>query len=276
MAFCTNCGASVAGTFCSQCGTPARAAAVQAAPVPPAPGAGVPQPVPGTVPVTRKTSPLVWVLVAVLGLFVLGFIGIVGTGLFVVHKARQAGLDSDLIQRNPGYAAAKMIVALNPDVSEVSHDDNAGTITVRDRNTGKEMTWSFDDIKNGKFKFTAQDERGKTATVEIGGSTSKLPSWVPSYPGAEGQGTFSVRGDAGDGSGEGGNYTFTTHDSPSKAMQFYQDKTRDLGMKVKLTSNTPQGGMIVAGDEDERRTLTVVIGEGSGETTVNLTYMQKK
>jgi len=34
-------------------------------------------------PVKRKTSPLVWILVIILGLFVLGAIGVVGVGMFV-------------------------------------------------------------------------------------------------------------------------------------------------------------------------------------------------
>ncbi len=271
MAFCTTCGAPVSGAFCNQCGTPAKAATGQAAGAPPP----VPQPAPGTAPVKRKTSPRVWVLVIVLGLFVVGFLGIVGTGLFIVHKAKQVGLDAELLQRNPGYAAAKMIVAMNPDVTEVRHDDNAGTITVRDRKTGQEMTWSFDDIKNGKLKFTAQDEQGKTATVEIGGG-GKLPSWVPSYPGSEGKGTFSIRGDSGDSSGEGGNYTFTTKDPASKVLEFYQDKANGLGMKVNLTTTGSQGGMIVAADDASDRSLTVIVGESPGEATVNLTYGRKR
>ena len=213
-----------------------------------------------------------WILVVVLGIFVVGAIGLVGTGLFFVHKARQAGLDPELARRNPAYAAAKMIVAMNPDVSEVSHDDNAGTITVRDRKTGKEVTLSFDEIRHGRLRFTAEDEHGKTATMEIGGAVKKLPLWVPDYPGS--QGTFSMHGEAAE--GEGGNLTFTTRDGPSKVMQFYQDKARDRGMTVHLTATSDVGGTIVASDDTGDRSLTVVVGGSSDETTVNVTYGQKK
>jgi len=273
MAFCTNCGANVTGAFCNQCGTPARGQAAPQAMSAPPPGA---PPAPGVAPVPRKTSPIVWILVIVLGFFVLGFIGIVGTGLFVAHKVKQAGLDPALISRNPGLAMAKLITAVNPDAEVLGHDDSAGTITVRDRKSGKVMTFSFDDVRNGKFNMKVQGDDGKTATVEIGGAAGKLPSWVPSYPGSTAQGTFSVRGTANDGSGEGGNFTFTTPDAPSKVMTFYQDKAKDLGMKASLTTNTPDGGMLIFVNEDSQRSLTIVVGKGSPDTTVNVTYGVKR
>jgi hypothetical protein len=271
MSFCTNCGANVTGAFCNQCGTPSKTqAAAQPAPAP-----VLAQSVAGAVPAARKTSPIVWILLIVGGVFVLGIAGVVGTGFFLVHKAKQAGLDTDLMQRNPAYAAAKLMVAANPDLSEVSHDDRAGTITLRDNKTGKVTTMNFEDLKQGKIRFSGTDENGKTATVEIGGGAGKLPSWIPEYPGSTAQATFAVKADASDG-GEGGNFTFTTHDSPAKVLSFYQDKTKDLGMKVNMTTSGDQGGMIVAADEVTDRSLTIIIGGGSNETTVNVTYGRKK
>lgn len=275
MAFCTNCGANVTGAFCNQCGTPARVqAAAAAGTAQPAPAPVMAQPIAGGVPAARKTSPIVWILVIVGGLFLLGMIGVIGTGYFLVHKAKQAGLDTDLMQRNPAYAAAKLMVAANPDLSEVSHDDRAGTITLRDNKTGKVTTMNFDDIKNGRIRFSGTDENGKTATVEIGGGAGKLPSWIPEYPGSTAQATFAVKADAGE--GEGGNFTFTTHDPPAKVLSFYEDKAKDLGMKVKMTTTGDQGGMIVAADENTDRSLTAIIGGSSGETTVNVTYGRKR
>ena len=270
MAFCTNCGANVTGAFCNQCGTPAGAARGQAAPPPPP----VPQPAPGVAP-PRKTSPIVWILVIVLGLFVLGFVGVVGAGYFFIHKARQAGLDPALISRNPGLAMAKLITAINPDAEVVKTDETAGTITVRDRKTNKETTFTFDDVRNGKFNMKVQSDDG-AATVDIGGAAAKLPSWVPNYPGSTAQGTFSVKGTSNDGAGEGGNYTFTTADPPSKVMVFYDDKAKELGMKANLTTNTPDGGMLIVADEGSQRTLTIVVAKGSPDTTVNVTYAVKK
>src|SRR5947209_7107826 len=112
MAFCTNCGASVNGAFCPSCGTPApqrgAAAPPMAGPAMPGPAMSGAAAQPAVFPpVKRKTSPLVWVLVIVLGLFVLGGVITAAAGYFVYHKVRQAGLDPDLIQRNPGLAVGK-------------------------------------------------------------------------------------------------------------------------------------------------------------------------
>src|SRR5215813_11765721 len=115
MAFCTKCGAQVAGAFCVQCGAPAKSGAG------PAGAAAAPAAAPSynasAAPVTaaRKTSPIVWILIAVAGVFVLGIVGVMGTTFFLVHKAKQAGLDTDLMSRNPGMAIAKMVTAFNPD-----------------------------------------------------------------------------------------------------------------------------------------------------------------
>ena len=276
MAFCTNCGANVSGAFCVQCGTPVKTAgaaptgappvaptAGPAAPLPPAPGAIQP----------RKTSPIVWILVAVLGIFVLGGVVVVGGIRYFIHRA---GIDTELMARNPGLAVSKMIAAANPDVEVLSTDDGAGRITLRDKRTGKVVTMSFDDAKNGKFSFSATGDDGKTASIEIGATTAKLPSWVPSYPGANAKGTFSVRGDDGNNQGVGGSFSFTTPDSPAKVKSFYQDKFKDAQMTVKMDMTTEQGGMISATDEGERHSIHVTIGGGSGETSVTVIYGEKR
>ncbi|MGO9257684.1 MAG: hypothetical protein ACLQU1_15435 [Bryobacteraceae bacterium] len=288
MAFCTTCGATVTGAFCNQCGTRVNAAApssagasagpAQPAAAPPAQPAAGPLAQPaappyGAQPAPRKTSPLVWVLVVILGLFVLFGIGIAGLGFFVAHKVHQAGIDPDLWRRNPGLAVGKLLAATNPNLDVVRTDDNAGTITLRDRRTGKETTITFDQARQGKFSIRTEDDNGKTASVEFGGSGSKPPAWVPDYPGSHP--TYSIKGSADSGE-EGGNFTFTTDDPASKVMAFYQDKTREMGMEAKVATTTPDGGMLVAAREDDDRSLTIVVGGNSGQTTVNVTYARKR
>ncbi|HUB78477.1 MAG TPA: zinc ribbon domain-containing protein [Bryobacteraceae bacterium] len=97
MAFCTNCGAEVAGAFCSQCGTPVASASASAPPPPPPPApASYPQmAAPGAPPPVRRTSPIVWVLVIVLGLFVLGGISVAAFVAFIGHRLHQAGVSFD-------------------------------------------------------------------------------------------------------------------------------------------------------------------------------------
>ena len=219
----------------------------------------------------RKTSPLVWILVVVVGLFVLGGIAVVGTGLFIAHKVHQAGFDPELMQRNPGLAVAKMVTAFNPDAEVLHRDDGAGTITVRDRKTGKVVTLNFDDVKSGRFHFSAQDENGKTASMEFGGSASKLPSWIPTYPGSNPQVAFTASGT----DGEGGTFSFTTSDAPQSVMQFYQDKFKQIGMQVTNVMSSEEGGMVNGTDDASHRTLNVVISKSNGQTSAAVTYGKK-
>lgn len=235
MPFCTNCGATVSGAFCVQCGTPAGAAAAQAQPAPPPasayaqPAAPLAPPAPASTyaqpaapvgpPVARKTSPIVWILVAVLGLFVLGGIAVVGVIGFVAHRAHQAGV-------------------------------------------------SFDRGRDGGFSIQARGADGKDAKVEFGGG-GKLPSWVPNYPGS--QPHFAMQGTV-EGGGESGQFYFDTSDSGSHVLSFYEDKCKDLGMKVVSNITTQDAGMITATDEGDRRSVVVVIAGQSSHTTVSVTY----
>lgn len=258
MAFCTSCGATVQGAFCQQCGTPLSAAASQAAAAQP--------PYPAAVPVKGKISPLVWILLGVAGLFVLGIIGLVTTGLFVAKS----------VVDNPGLMMAKIITAANPDAEVLSTDAGSQTMRIRDRRTGEEVTLSFDDLKKGKFKFSAKGKDGEVANVEIGGGEGKLPSWVPTYPGAKAQGNITAKGESADGRGEGGMATFTTPDPPSRVTAFYEAKCKELGMAVDLSAVSDSGGMVMGKDGGGNRTLQVMVAGDAGDTTVTVTYGRKR
>src|SRR5689334_19276081 len=114
MPFCRQCGASVDGAFCAQCGTAVSAASGQAPPPPPGPSA--PRTPPGVAAASgaRKTSPLVWVMVVILGLVLLGGLVVGGITMLVVHKAREAGISTDLWKRNPAAATARALALANP------------------------------------------------------------------------------------------------------------------------------------------------------------------
>jgi hypothetical protein len=296
MPFCTTCGGNVNGVFCPQCGTPISAAG--ASPPPPAqqpvmppppppygaqppgmapPPYGVPPPGMAPMPTARRTSPLVWVLVIIFGLLFLGFVSVVGFGFYVAHKVKQAGIDPELWRNNPGLAVGKIIAATNPNIEVVRSDDRAGTVTIRDKRNGKETTMTFDQARNGKFSITADDDHGSKATMQFGGAatTTDLPSWVPKYPGSEGTSTFALKGSGADGT-DGGSFTFTTPDSSDKVLQFYRDKIQDLGLKVKMSSTTGDTSMIVATEDGDRRSLTVIIGSHPGSTSASITYGSKR
>jgi hypothetical protein len=213
-------------------------------------------------PVKGKISPIVWILLVVAGIFVLCIVGLIGAGLYVA--------------RNPGMVMAKLITAANPDAEVLSTDTGSQTVRIRDRRTGKEVTLSFDDVKKGRFKFSATGENGEVANLEIGGGEGKLPSWVPTYPGARAQGNLTAKGESAEGIGEGGVVTFTTPDPASKVTAFYEEKCKEMGMTVDLSQLSGTGGMIIAADEGKQRTLHMMVGTGSGDTTITVTYGRKR
>src|SRR5712692_533464 len=229
---------------------------------PPVPPAGPPAPGQPAAPVPpKKSNALLWILAGIGG-FVLLIILVVAAGIFFfVHKAKQAGLDPDLLKKNPALAAAKLAVAVNPDVEMVSTDEGKGEITIRDKKTGKVYSMSFEDAKNGKFTMK---ENGKEAvtitggpggtvemksadgTIKIGGGNVTVPAWVPDYPGSQAQSSFTSQTKDGDAS----SYQFKTKDPSDKVVKFYADGFKNQGMKVtsNITSQNgaSSGGMLVA------------------------------
>lgn len=260
-------------------------------PTPPTSG-GVP-PVPA--PASQQgsgTKVLFWILGIVLGLMLIGFASCAVIGFYAVHKVKQAGFDSDLMKKNPAFATAKMAVSMSPDTEIVSSDDNAGTIVVRDKKSGKVVTMKFDPQKKSMVVI---DENGKTTsmtttgeganagiemkssegTMKMGASSDKAPDWVPVYPGSSPQNTFS----ASNGSEQSGSYTFTTSDSPEKLISFYGDSLKSNGFAVSnLTSNSEGkvGGMVSGEDKTNKRTIVVSLGTESDGTHVNVTFSVKQ
>jgi hypothetical protein len=258
MAYCMQCGAALSGAFCTQCG--ARTGQAAAPGVPAAPAA---------VPAKRRTSPIVWVLVILVGLFGIGALAVVGTGAFVIHKARQAGVDSELWRTNPGLAVGKMAEAFNRNLEVVRTNERDGTVTLRDRNTGKQFSINIDSARRGSFSLRAEED-GKEATVEIGGDV-KVPAWVPHYPGSHPEGGISARGSSDHDSGEGGFFTFKTPDSREKVVEFYRQKAHEMDLQLRAAAF----GTVIAGSEDHGDFLKVVAVEESDQTKVTVAYKRK-
>ena len=157
MPFCVGCGADVTNkSFCAQCGKPVTGA--------PSATAVAPQPV-SIEP--KKTSPIVWILLGVVGFFVLiGFAVMAGLG-FLAHKVAQ----------NPALAITKLATAANPDIQVLSTDEGANTVTLRDKRTGETVTMNFDDVKKGKIVFT------KISRLDAGpGGVEPVSAPVPAGP----------------------------------------------------------------------------------------------
>jgi uncharacterized protein YneF (UPF0154 family) len=234
--------------------------------------------------VQKKTSPLVWIL-AILGVFVvLVIVAVVGIGFFVAHKAKEAGLDSDMVKRNPALATIKVMAALNPNIEIVSLDEDKGFVTVHDRKSGRTFKVDFDDAKRGRFTVqeegkgpvtvtTSGDDKNGTVEVntpdahmKVGGHAATFPVWVPDYPHSDAQAVFSGN----TGSNESGMFAFKTKDSASKVMDFYDDKFKSEGMKI--DHRVPN----VLAAKHGQNSAVVLVGADEGETSVSVTFGSKK
>jgi hypothetical protein len=246
-------------------------------------------------PAKKKMGPLGWVLIGCGGIVVVIFIVILAGTLFVVHKAKQAGIDPELMKRNPGLASAKLLVAASPDLEVISEDDDRGFLRVHDKKQNKNFILSFEDAKKGKM--TLQEEgkeavtfgasgNGPNGSFEMkssegtfkvgGGGPVSLPSWVPPYPNSQPQGTFSSE----DAHGKRGAFSFKTGDSVEKVASFYKDALGSSGLKISnsgtFSSGASTGATVAAQDDNKTRELVVTVANEHGETTVGVTWSEKK
>jgi hypothetical protein len=252
-------------------------------PQPPQP----PQPPPP--PQKSGMGPLGWVLI---GCAVIVVVCLIGFGAFAYFvKSKVEGF-----QKNPGLATAKLIVQTNPDLDLVSEDDQAGTMTIHNKKTNETVTVNFDDIKNGKMKFStdkgsgsldvsqnglsmkATDDKGHESTFVAGGGTPQdMPSWLPVYPGATVQGGFA----ASSAQASAKTFTLSTTDSVEKVTAFYEEHLKANGLTVQPTasmsiagqSNT---GMVSAASADKTRTAQIIVTGSGGKTQATVSYEEKK
>jgi hypothetical protein len=243
-------------------------------------------------PKSSGTKILLWVIGIIVGLILISFASCAVFGFYAMHRMKQAGFDSELMKKNPGLAGAKMAVAMNPDSEIVSSDDNAGTITVRDKKTGKVVTMKFDPQKK---VMVVTDENGKTTsmtttgeganasmemktaegTMKMGSGADKAPDWVPVYPGSSPQSTFS----ASSGTEQSGSYTFVTQDAVDKVVSFYGDSLKSAGFVVSnmtTNSNGKVGGMVSGEDKATKRAVVVSLATENDGTHANVTFTVKQ
>ena len=208
----------------------------------------------------KKMNPLIWILVGILGLFALLGIVVVAGGIFVAKKVQDAA-------GNPGRAAAKLIAAANPDVEIVSSNEAAGTVTFKDTSTGKVVTVDFDQIKQGRISFEGEGEK-----VTIGADAStRLPEWLPVYPGATTSGTFAMQGSNESAATVG----LTTSASIDEVSKFYEEAFKKAGLSTN-TNLMQQGGMISGESADKKRSAVVSMAAGDEGLTVGITYSDKR
>jgi len=242
----------------------------------------------GQAPAKKGLPVIAWVGIGCGALIVLMVVAFAVGSFFLVKKGKEIAAD---FEDNPGMAAARMLVKLNPEFEEVSADEENGTITVRNTKTGEEITVNFDDIKEGRFSFSTGDREvtinasgvGDGGTIKVtddkgafvlstGGAVSEeLPSWVPVYPGSEPESRHTMRTD----DMVTGGFELTTSASVDQVVEFYRSNLKGDGFVVNVNTfsgDDGKGGMVNARDDGGGRSVVVIIGTEEAATTASVSY----
>lgn len=226
---------------------------------------------PAMTPPKKKASPWVWILGGCGVIVVLIVLALLATGLFIAKKAKDAGLDPDLMKKNPAVAVAKMMASMNPDIEVLDVDEDRGLVKVREKKTGKTLTLNFEDLKKGKI-VVKSDEGEEVASI---GGRWEPPDWVPSYPGV----TVTATASGENPSQMSGTGFFSTGDSLEKVLDFYEGQLKSRGMQVTREVSGGGGqktGSLTATDSANNRTVNVNYFTASGGNKVHVSYTGKK
>lgn len=227
------------------------------APVPPAP---------------KKIHPIVWILIGLFVVMVLAIMAVIAGGLFLAKK----------VSDNPAMAAATVLAATNPDVEIVTSDTSKGTVTLREKSTGKTVTMNLGELQQGRLVFSGDGKevsmeanssgiqvKGNDGSIMQLGSGGALPKWLPQYPGATLAGNFN----ANSGGEVGGMATYSTADGADKVAEFYRESFKSNGLSVTDTDATSAGaGRVLTATADDGRRVTVQFTPATGKTEFVVSY----
>jgi hypothetical protein len=197
------------------------------------------------------------------------------------------------MENNPNAAAVEavaMMMRLNPDVEVVSKDSAKGTITLRDKRTGKVVTFNAEDIQSGKFSFEEDgkktnldfDQQGEGGTLTVdspegkatygSGDAAGVPSWVPAYPGARQEGFNSLES----GGEKSGTFTMHTADSVEKVVDWFESTLKGAGFEVEKSTLDISGAVTAnLNAKSDGRGVNIVVSSQEGETQGLVAYTEK-
>lgn len=171
---------------------------------------------------------------------------------------------------NPERKSAEMIIGFHPDYSVVSSNDETKQMTIREDKTGKEMTFSYQDIADGKFAVTSSDG----SSVSFGAvDLTKLPAWVVLPSDAKSTGGFLnvVNGK------NSGVVVFTTAMTAEEVKDFFNKAWESWSTSSGSSSSMTLNGVETVTLEKKSATqeISVMVQASGGKTTATVTYSEK-
>lgn len=257
---------------------------------PPPPPTGAPQgpaapPPAGQTPKKKGLHPLAWVGIGCGAIILLALIAFVVLGGWLFDKAKDA---AEEFEADPAMASAKMVVRMSPELELLEADEEAGTLTIRNKETGEESTVGLEEVEQGRITFssgdekvtmgmeedeegggafTVRDEEGKARFRVGSGGDEELPGWIPAYPGAEPEGTYLSSTEQ---QTEGG-FTYTIGDDLDEVLAFYEDALESEGFEFTGRNSWEGGGTrgaSLAAEQDGRSVQVMIMEEAESQVTV--------
>jgi hypothetical protein len=247
------------------------------------------QPMAPAPPPKKGLGPLAWIGIGCGTIFVLGMIALAAGGWWAKRQV-------DKYADNPALAAAELLVRANPEVEVVEVDREAGTLKIRNKKTGEEITMNAEDAKEGKFTFETKEGKatfetsgtedggtvkvtgddGQVATFQAGGGAPQnLPSWLPIYPGGMAQGSFDSTSEQ----ERTAAFAVSTQDPADKVLAFYEEKLKAAGLKVEKStfeSGGKSGGVLNGTSENPQRQVGISVAAGDdGKTQASISFSEK-
>ncbi|MCW1913897.1 hypothetical protein OJ996_09945 [Luteolibacter sp. GHJ8] len=206
-------------------------------PPPPPPPAPAPPaymgPPPGHGHAPKKgLPPVAWVGIGCGGLIILIAVIAGITAMTVGKKVMEA------FKAHPGQDAVTALMEKLPDYEKVSEDVEKGSITIRAKASGENIATDYDSLVLGKTEV--KDATG-AATPIAKGDLSKIPAWVPRYPGAIDEKMVVQRDDASQTSGV---LVFTTNDAAQAVVDSYEKAAIPIGFSGNYSGSSEMGSRI--------------------------------
>lgn len=236
-------------------------------------------------PQGKKGLPVIaWIAIGCGGIVVAGIAVFMIIGWLAVNKMKDVAED---FEGNPTKAAAELMVSMNPELELVSSDDDGGTLTIREKSSGKVVTVNYDEIQQGKLSFESEE-----GTVELSGQAGgdqgfmtiktdegetriggggDVPTWVPAHPATT---TRQSLYRAETPKGEMGHAAFAVDAPVDEVVEFYKSELEGAGYEVSVTSfSSDEGQMsVVSGQKDGGATIVASVGEMDGSSEVTVQY----
>ena len=243
-------------------------------------------------PASKGLPVWAWVGIGCGALMILVLVVVMVGGFFLARKAKDFAAD---LEENPTRTIARGIIMANPELEEVSADDEAGTITIRNTKTGEITTVNYDEIAEGKLSFSTgegeitvdasglqdsgtiniTDDEGGVIFSAGGDVSDDVAAWVPIYPDCEptNRHTMSTEQE------QTGGFELETPASVKEALEFYRAALSDEGYDVAVntfTQEESEGGMVNGSHGEKGRNVVAIFSsEAGGPTKIVIQYSQR-